>query len=180
MDPSMYKDNTIEIRSAVLDDIPQIFELAESLALQGLSSEERSKKGFLVSSFTIEDYLRLLGYVDHFYVAVQNSKLVAFMLAYSSIHIQDDEWLNLRIRDKYRSPFILIKQVVVAKEFMGKGIATSLYEYLMQCNSNMSYFVAVVLDPPNFRSIALHERLGFKQVCTATPPDHIPRGVWMI
>ncbi len=168
----------IQIQRATAQHIPAIVDLAEKWTLSQLPLETAQEKGFLVSNFTQEKYLRFLSYVDHFYVLYYQGELAAFLLAYSSRFIQPDEWLNLQIRQRHPNPFVLIKQIAVHPEHQGKGLASKMYTYLFQQTSGLPLFTAIVVDPPNKRSIAFHERLGFRKVFEAVPPDGLRRGVW--
>ena len=44
-----------------------------------------------------------------------------------------------------------------------KGLATRLYLRLFRQSKGRAIFATVVLDPPNSRSVRLHEKLGLKR-----------------
>ena len=170
-------DYRIEV--AASHHIPRIAAMAKAFRLEELSPEQAKDYGFLVSDFEEEDYRDFLHRANHFYVLLQNRKLLGFMLAYSSDRIQDDEWLNLLIKSRHPDDFVLIKQICIQPEVTGRGLATSLYQYLVSQVQGCPLFAAIALEPVNHGSIAFHERHGFRKVFQATPPDGIRRDVWM-
>ncbi len=172
------KADSLTIRRARPEDVPQITALAKQYELKRLSPEDAEKFGFLVSRFAEEDYTRFLQYADHFYVMTKTDELMGFLLAYSSNFIKPDEWLNMLIRARHPEPFVLIKQIAVHPHHQGQGVASHLYNYLFDQVRGRPLFTVIVIDPPNRRSIAFHERMGFHKVFEAIPPDGFPRGVW--
>ncbi len=166
------------IHTAELDHIPQIVEIAQHFTTEGIPSAEAVERGFLVSRFTADDYRDLLQRAEHAYVASVAGEVVGFVIAYSSDQIQDDEWLNSMIKARHSDPFVIIKQVAVRSGHLSRGIASALYAHLMRTVTGVPFFAAVVLDPPNRKSIALHEKHGFRMEFDVTPPDGLPRGVF--
>ena len=158
--------------------LPQVAVLAQTYELNDLSSGTAGETGFLVSAFSERDYQKFMQYDEHFYVSLAGETVAGFVLAYTSDNIQPDEWLNNLIKSRHPDPFILIKQICVDRDFIGRGIATSLYHHLFHVAPRWPHFAALVRDPPNLRSIAFHKKLGFYLVFEATPPDGIRREVW--
>ena len=167
----------ILIRPAQEADISAILEIAKQRALNE-SSETASNSGFLVSDFSRGDYLELLQRAEYFYVACVNSEVAGFILAYSRERIGEDEWLNMQMADNFHD-LTVIKQVGVSKAYSGKGIATQLYTRILERAGSGTVIAAVVNDPPNRPSVALHRKMGFQPLTTLTPPDGIPRTVWV-
>lgn len=171
------QDNDVFIRPAQDADVPAIFEIAENRSLKK-SGESASNTGFLVSDYSLEDYHELLQRAEFFYVACVDSKVAGFVVAYSRERIKADEWLNLQVAENF-SEFTVIKQVGVSEAYAGKGVATQLYERILQRAGSDVLIAAVVSDPPNRPSVALHRKMGFQPMTTLTPPDGIPRTVWV-
>ena len=167
----------ILIRPAQESDISSMLKIAQQRALQG-SQENASKNGFLVSNFSRDDYCELLQRAEYFYVAAIHSEVVGFVIAYSRDRIGEDEWLNMQMIDNFHN-FTVIKQVGVSKAHSGKSIATRLYARILERAGSGTVVAAVVSDPPNRPSEALHRKMGFQPVTTLTPPDGIPRTVWV-
>jgi predicted GNAT superfamily acetyltransferase len=167
----------ILIRPAQESDISSMLEIAQQRALEG-SQENASKNGFLVSNFSRDDYCELLQRAEYLYVAAIHSEVVGFVIAYSRDRIGEDEWLNMQMIDNFHN-FTVIKQVGVSKAHSGKSIATRLYERILERAGSGTVIAAVVSDPPNRPSEALHRKMGFQPLTTLTPPDGIPRTVWV-
>ena len=159
--------------------IPQIFSLAITYQLKRMPPKQSKKLGFLVSDFKKEDYQSFLSYYNYFYVLLEQENVLGFLLAYSRDRIQKNEWLNLQIKFQYPNPFVLIKQICIRPDKVSRGLGKLLYKHLFEQASEEKFFAAIVLQPPNYRSIAFHEKLCFKKVIEITPPDSIPRGIWM-
>jgi predicted GNAT superfamily acetyltransferase len=167
----------ILIRPAQESDIPSMLEIARRRGLEG-SEKNASKSGFLVSKFSFDDYRELLQRAEYFYVASLDSEVVGFVIAYSRDRIGEDEWLNIQMIDNFHD-FTVIKQVGVSEAHSGKGIATRLYQRILERAGSGTVIAAVVSDPPNRPSEALHRKMGFQPLTTLTPPDGIPRTVWV-
>lgn len=175
----MRNSNSLRIQGAKSEHLPQIVSLAQTCNLKQMASEQAARLGFLASNFQEEDYQAFIRRADHFYVLLENRNLCGFLYAYSSDLIQGDEWLNLLIRSRHPDHFVVIKQICIRPDLIGRGLATSLYQHLFTQVQEYPLFTAIVLEPVNHRSIIFHERLGFKKVFQITPPDGMLRGVWM-
>jgi len=168
----------LSIRRAVLGDVSSIKRIESEYLLADLDVERAERGGFLVSGFSEGVYRHFVDSADFFYVATIDDEPAGFLLAYSRDRIQPDEWLNWRLRERHPDPFVLIKQICVAQRFSSRGIASQLYELIIEQGGELPLFAAVVIDPPNARSIHFHERHGFREVARATPPDGLLRSLW--
>jgi hypothetical protein len=54
-----------------------------------------------------------------------------------------------------------------------------LYEHVISRVHDVPIVAAVVVDPPNVPSVALHRKFGFQPTVTLIPPDGLPRMVWV-
>lgn len=171
----------LQVIRATEDHLHQIVQLAESRSLGGAAGAHRSaaiEGGFLVSAYTEADYRARLSTAEHFYVAVKGTEVRAFLLAYSSDRIEPDEWLNRRIKTTLGS-FLVIKQICVARDAARSGIASMLYYHLLEKWDTSPVIAAVVNQPPNEASARFHHKLGFQELTRLTPPDGMPRVVWV-
>ena len=175
----MAQYKALRIKNANSRHIPQIFSLARTYQLKRMPPKQSKKLGFLVSDFKKKDYQSFLSYCNYFYVLLEQENVLGFLLAYSSDRIQKNEWLNLQIKFEHPEPFVLIKQICIRPDQVGRGLGKLLYKHLFEQASEEKFFAAIVLQPPNHSSIAFHEKLGFKKLFETTPPDFISRGVWM-
>jgi len=166
------------IDCARLSDLPDVQTLAESRDLADIPPNEASRRGFLVSGYGLDDYTDLLERAEHFYVAHEGGRLVGFIIAYSRERIAPSEWLNLQLAQQLHN-FFVVKQVCVEASQASRGIATDLYRHVIDRTPPVPIVAAVVADPPNYASAALHRKLGFKPSLSLTPPDGMPRVVWL-
>lgn len=164
---------------AAPEHVPGVVAVADACRLDPDHPGTPPQRGFLVSAFTRDDYLRFVDRADHFYVLVRPGDVLGFVLGWSGERAQPGDWLAPLVRSRHTGPFVVVKQVGVRPASGGRGLATALYEHLVGRTRGRALFAAIVLEPRNGRSIALHERCGFHQAFEATPPDGRRRGVWM-
>lgn len=165
-----------EIEKARGRHIPEIAAIADFYAKS--RDADAGGGGFLVSSYSEADYRQFLLDCDHFYVALNSSGVIGFLLAFSQVLIPESDWVGTQLRRTETQPFTLVKQLAIKAESTNSGVGTSLYGYLLERCSDVPIFSAIVLEPPNQPSVQFHKRLGFEQVREVTPPDGIKRGVW--
>lgn len=173
-------ESSVVVSQAHSEDIASIYRLAQSHRLRSKTKAETPRSGFLVSGFTLSDYHQFLKRTEYFYCARCDDEVVGFIMGYSSHDILRSEWLNMEIKRRYPGEFILLKQVCVGCEYMGKGIGRMLYHHLFSASDGLHALGSLVTDPPNLRSIAFHRDLGGVEYFEATPPDGLPRCVWFI
>ncbi|MEE4543074.1 GNAT family N-acetyltransferase [Streptomyces sp. V4-01] len=169
----------VEIARAGEEHVEQIARLAESRSLTGPDgARRRVAGGFLVSAYAEADYRARVETAEHFYVAVKGGRVSAFLMAYSSDRVEPDEWLNRRIKTALGS-FLVVKQICVAREEARTGLASMLYYHVLDQWDESPVIAAVVNEPPNDASARFHRKLGFQQLTRLTPPDGMPRVVWV-
>ena len=168
----------VSIRPAHQDDLLEVARIGSSLDRDALEDAESVRTGFLVSHFTLEQYADLLVRSDFFYVAEAEGEVVGFVIAYGNDRIQPDEWLNLRMLE-YFPNVTVIKQVAVDARYSGRGIGSRLYETVVDRNRQTPVIAAVVAEPENRASMALHRKAGFQPFLSLTPPDGLQRVVWL-
>ena len=168
------------IRKAEEKDLNAIFELAKMASLYSLAAQAASESGFLVSDYTYEDYQRYLEVAEHFYLTETDGLIVAFVLAFESKNIRNDQIVESLLKYAYTKSFILIKQICVHPKYRRNGLASCLYDYLISIANKQksSLLAAVVFDPPNIPSIQFHQKLGFKKEIEVLAPDNRYRGIW--
>ncbi|NLF05445.1 MAG: GNAT family N-acetyltransferase [Actinomycetales bacterium] len=69
----------------------------------------------------------------------------------------------------HQPPSLYVDRIVVGEALRGRGIGAALYESVFDHATGLGLGLVtceVNLDPPNPRSLAFHERLGFTQVGT--------------
>jgi len=166
------------IISATETFVDQIIYIANSYQIANLTKNEIDKLGFLVSGYDRKEYLSYLKYADYFYLHIVDGNVAGFILAYSDQYIKENEWLNSKIKLNESESFVLIKQICVAREYLGKGIAKKLYEFLFEQMVQFICYAVIVIEPLNLPSINFHEKLSFKKQFEDLPSDGLKRGVW--
>lgn len=173
-----------DIRKAQEQDLTAIMAIANERSLARMEgSASATQNGFLVSSFTLEDYQYYLSSAEYFFVAEAAGNILGFVLAYESQGIQAGETLNTLLKSNIVEPFVLIKQICVSKASGKHGIASRLYRQLFEQARTPRFSAAVVIEPYNDASVLFHERHGFQKLCNIMPPAdadgiHRLRGVW--
>ena len=174
----MESNGSDRIEAASSIHLDQIEAIATEYRLDRLSEEQLGNTGFFVSNFTKDDYLDFLERADQFFVSISGEVINGFLLAYSKDRIKPNEWLNWRLKNAYEGEFVLIKQVCVRPDSTSRGVGTRLYQHIFNHSADKTFFAAIATRPCNQRSIRFHEKLGFRLVAKAIPPDGIERGVW--
>lgn len=159
------------IRKAVDGDLTQILEIANSNSLMHTNKNaDIESNGFLVSSFTLDDYQNYLKEAEYFFVAETQGSIKGFILAYPSDSIHEGDITNKLLESNMLTPFILIKQIVIKRDEVGRGVASALYSHLFKLEPENDYLAAIVTEPANSRSVAFHKKMGFQHHCDITPP----------
>lgn len=150
-------------------DIPQITALQDRLLLPVKNLED----GFLVSAFSAEQYGHFIEKYEYFYKASEQGELLGVLMAYRNEHIVPEDANNSLIRAAVIGDFVLVKQIFLAPEAAGKGVAKQLYRRLFaDAGEELPFVCAIVLEPFNKRSCEFHKRLGFSEFLDFTPvPD---------
>lgn len=165
------------IRRATQEDVAAIAAIQDAVRLGG-PGRAAVRSGFLASDFTEADYARFVARADHVYVAEGASGIDAFVLAYSSERIDDEDEVSVAILERMGRPFLYIKQVGVRPDAQRRGLAGRLYRHLRAAAGGEVCAAAIVLDPPNEASTAFHRRMGFRCVFDVDSPDGRGRAIW--
>jgi len=165
-------------RTATIEDIPAIVELADGFLLPALSQADREHHGFLVSNFTETVYRDFIARQAYFQVLENAGVIRAFLLAYDSDLIDADNRVDQAAKDFCQEPFVLIKQICVAPDAAGKGYGRRLYEWLRARTAHRAQAAAIVLEPRNQPSVVFHQRLGFTKALELVADDGRLRGIW--
>lgn len=102
-------------------------------------------------------------------VAEEDGQFAGFFMLVKSNADYESE--NFRWFQKRFDNFIYVDRVAVAKEFRGRGIGSEFYERAFRYaekNSIDYMFAEIHMDPPNEKSLAFHDSLGFVEEGTAT------------
>jgi predicted GNAT superfamily acetyltransferase len=171
--------DTVRVVPARPEHATAMYEIADSLRLDGMDPADAAHRGFLVSDFTVDTYRQLISDVDHCYVAMVNTEMAGFLVGYDSEQLNkvDDPTANWMTR--HLDGFTVIKQVGTHPRHRGAGVGRALYRHLMARTMGRTLIAAVVNDPPNDGSRRFHRRLGFSPDYVFNHPDGRPRSVWV-
>lgn len=168
----MDSHHEVSIRKVEENELESVLEISKTLTLASINdSEKASQKGFLVSEFTLDDYKKFYNEAEYFYVAEIDNQIAGFLLAYKSESIKPKEVANSLLKYNLAEPFVLIKQIGTANEFLRQGVATQLYKYLLDIVDDRGFAAAIVNEPVNYSSINFHQVLGFNHLCNIMPPE---------
>jgi len=105
-------------------------------------------------------------------VAKVNGAPVGFLLTLGADADYDSK--NYRWFDDRYESYLYVDRIAIAPEARGQGIGAALYEAAFAANTGALLMGCEVnIAPPNPRSMAFHERLGFAEVGRQTfAPDY--------
>lgn len=169
----------LEVTPAARSDLEAIFAIADAWKITKVKNLEG---GFLVSDFSLEDYRAAFDQGCDFFVARQDNEIVAFLYGYGSDHIPASDVVNGLVKANMYDDFFLIKQICIKQNRQNAGQAASrLYDHVKAFGTPVA--AAIIMDPLNQRSIAFHERKGFKKILEVDAPKDFDgvervRGIW--
>lgn len=140
------------IRKILGEDIESILELNQK-SVKVLSPMDKDKLLKLIQMATLS------------VVVEENNQVAAFLLAFSSGAEYESinyQWFNQKFDE-----FLYIDRIVVSDQYRGKGIASKLYQYLINWadkHSVSSIVAEIDVQPPNKPSLLFHQKFGFKEL----------------
>lgn len=155
---------------ALDSQIKDIYSITESFDLSKGNSNER---GFLVSSFTLEQYNDF--FKDprkHLYVSTVDNKVMGFIYGYYVDDGEDSESLKT-YKDLGAQGDFVVKQICVHPD-SPKGTGTFLMSKLFKIIDGDIY-LAIVSDPLNIPSLLFHKKMGFVETTRITENDGLGR-----
>ena len=137
--------------------------LASAYAKDRLSSEDLARHGFLVSDYSSGDYSRFLDAANHFIVVEDSNVVVGFLLGFDSESTCAEASYLDPIRERGTSRFGYARQIAVDRARSGQGLGGALYRHLFDRLPTVPIFASLLLEPRNVRSIAFHQKSGFRE-----------------
>lgn len=161
---------TLTFEKVTDEFVPAVTALADKLAFSNSSEEER-QQGFLLP-YTEDQYRDYAKHAEYFFVLRLGKQVIGFVLAHSSekIDLFGGE-IYLHMRKLQTQPFIVGRQVGIAREFSHKGYARKLYNFLFKyLKKDIARYPTVMgfiwKHPPNPASEKFHRALGWKELET--------------
>lgn len=146
-------------------DIPKI----TALQAQFLIANTDAKNGFLVSAFSEQEYLHFIEKYEFFYKAVEGDRLLGVVMAFHSDNVDPKDINNSLLRNTVMGDCVIIKQIFVSPDTLGKGVAAELYNHLFSKTGDLPTVCVIVIEPFNGRSCYFHKKHGFVEYLNFTP-----------
>lgn len=162
-------------KAARKSDIQEILNLQRLNLRKNISNSEISEYGFVFVSHSLADLLQL-NKIERHIIAKDGTRLVGYCLAMTkdsqtiipSLYPMFEEFESIAYQGKKisESNYIVIGQVCIAKEYRNKGIFRKLYEAYRNIYVSKFDFAITEISTGNLRSLAAHQKIGFKILCT--------------
>lgn len=113
------------------------------------------------------DLARLIELSSLALAAQRDDTIVGFIIAISPGADYDSE--NYRFFESRTTDHLYVDRIVIDEQERGSGLGSALYDAVFDAarrDGRAEVTCEVNLDPPNPRSMAFHERLGFVRVAT--------------
>jgi hypothetical protein len=159
-----------------------ILDLQKRNLLTNLHEDEMRTHGFVTVLHSIED-LRKMNAIERHVIAVENEKVVAYLLAMTQASRNDIpvllpmfdmiETIVFQGRPLSASSYIVVGQACVDKAFRGQGVFDAIYAHYARCFRQQYEYVITEIDAMNTRSLRAHDRVGFKIIHTYTAPNGV-------
>ncbi|GAB5409440.1 MAG: hypothetical protein BalsKO_18050 [Balneolaceae bacterium] len=137
------------IRPAKIQDLAQIHSLNDSVLPH-------------VNSIPISDLEEFMKIGSYFIVIEKQNGIAGFMIVLGPGQKYDSE--NYSYFSTHYKSFDYVDRIVIGEAFRGKGLGTTLYEYLFEVSKEEIISCEVNIKPPNPKSIQFHQMLGFEEV----------------
>jgi len=161
---------TMKFRIAQKEHVNAIYTIAESYRLD---QETEHDRGFLVSSYTLEDYQAFQADSSKaLYVAIKDDEVVGFVYGYAPMYGSPSNSLDTILKHGKSTDFI-VKQICASKSSV-KGTGTFLMSTLFKLVSGDIY-LAIVTEPLNITSMLFHKKMGFIELKKITERDQLNR-----
>ncbi|MDI9309288.1 MAG: GNAT family N-acetyltransferase [Limnohabitans sp.] len=157
-----------------------IIDLQKSNLPVSISAEEALEQGFVTVQHTLE-VLQKMNTIEKHTIALDDEKVVGYVIAMTKKSKDDIEILkpmfelfdqisyaNKKVSD-YN--YMVVGQVCVDKEYRGQGIFDTLYQNYKSDFASKYDFAITEIAVKNQRSMAAHNRIGFKEIHRYTAPD---------
>jgi len=171
--------SALSIEQATIDHLPSVVALARSWQLDNLPVGEDRSQGFFIAGWELREYQTFVEKAEYFSVVTEVMKLAGFAVAYSQRHARLDPWLHRELTP-HIAEYLLIEQMCVAPEWVGRGVGTSLMRHMLNLHANGAVISEITREPLNEASVNLHKRFGFTPLLELTRPNGFPTTAWVL
>jgi predicted GNAT superfamily acetyltransferase len=150
------------IRPLTSHDLPAVLALNNAHAVE-------------VNALTAEALAALVDVAEHALVVADGMGFLIALSERAAVQGPNHAWFVAR-----EPRFLYIDRVVVAPQAQGRGYGRRLYEYLLALADRRPLCCEVNIVPPNARSLAFHQGLGFAECGEADDPRNGKRVRYLI
>lgn len=164
----------VEIKAAsTSSDLEGILELQWANHLSTISSEQKSKEGFVTVRHTMEQ-LEVMNSIASHIIAINQEKVVGYILAMTKASknlvpvlvpmFEQFDQIKFKEKKVAEMNYMVIGQICVGKNQRGSGLFDQMYKAYKEAYSPTYEFAITEIALSNTRSLAAHQRVGFKTI----------------
>ncbi|TDQ15119.1 hypothetical protein DFQ04_3005 [Algoriphagus boseongensis] len=164
----------VEIKAAsTSSDLEGILALQWANHLSTISSEEKSKEGFVTVRHTMEQLAAMNALAPHI-IAKDEEEVVGYILAMTKASrnlvpvlvpmFEQFDQLNFKGKKVAEMDYMVIGQICVGKNQRGTGLFDQMYKAYQEAYSPSYEFAITEIALSNTRSLAAHQRVGFRTI----------------
>ena len=157
----------MEYKIAQIEDIEKVLELHSKYQIDSIRQEDK-KDGFITTAFTKEQMVDLITLEQGLFIAVENDKIVAYvmsaswdfwsrwpMFAFMIKDLPNLEYLGQKLSTKNSYQY---GPVCVDKEYRGKGVLEKLFDFARENMAKRFPILVTFINKINSRSFEMHKR----------------------
>ena len=157
------------------EELGQIIALSHKNLRKNVSEEEQTISGFITWMYSLELLQQMNAQHPHIIVK-DNDKVIGYALVALKeasafhpdlkamiLHLETMTYNHKKL-DEYK--YYVMGQICIDHDYRGKGVFSMLYEEHKRLFRNVYDFVITEISPTNKRSIAAHNKIGFKTIHT--------------
>jgi GNAT superfamily N-acetyltransferase len=157
----------MQYKLAKIEDIEKVLELHFKYQIDSIKEEDK-KDGFITTAFTKEQMVDLITLEQGLFIAVENEKIVAYVMSASwdfwsrwpmFVYMIEDlpnlEYLGQKLSTKNSYQY---GPVCVDKEYRGKGVLEKLFDFARENMSKRFPILVTFINKINPRSFEMHKR----------------------
>ena len=163
----------MKLSSATLNDIDEVLELHAKYQIDSISHEDK-KDGFVTTSFTKEQLVKVINEEQGLFIARKNDKVVAYVMCGSWKFCSIWPIFTQMVQDlpklSYLGQAITTENsyqygpVCIDKNVRGSGVLEALFDFAREEMSQRYPIMVTFINKINQRSFKAHTRLGLEVI----------------
>ena len=147
-------------------ELQQILDLQRANLPQSISSEEKSKEGFVTVNHEMSILSEMNNVCGHI-IAKDDDKVVAYALCMhpqfgNEIEVLKPMFSEINKTKFRKESYIVMGQICIDKTYRKRGIFRKLYETMQRAIAPEFSIIITEVDLTNLRSLEAHYAVGFK------------------